>query len=47
MTGAYIRIKRNSTWQNIEIEQLTDDELESFAESHPEAGWKWAKCLAK
>ena len=26
MTGAYIRIKRDSKWQNIEVEHLTDDE---------------------
>ena len=46
-TGAFVRIKRNNTWQNIEIEQLTDKELNSFAKEHPEAGWKWTKFLVK
>ena len=26
MTGAYIRVKRDGVWHNIEIEHLTDDE---------------------
>ncbi len=28
MTGAYVRIRRNGTYQAIEIEHLTDDERE-------------------
>ena len=47
MTGTYVRIERDGKWRNIEIEQLTDDELESFAKEHPESGWKWAKFLVK
>jgi len=47
MTGAYIRIKRDGKWQNIEIDQLTDRELETFAERQPDMGWKWAKFLAR
>ncbi len=26
MTGAYLRVKRNGTWENIEVEYLTDEE---------------------
>lgn len=47
MTNAYVRILRDDRWQNIEINQLTDDELEAFADKHPECGWMWAKFLAK
>ena len=47
MTGAFVRIKRDGKWQNIEIDQLTDNELESFFLEHPEAGLKWAIVLAK
>lgn len=46
MTGAYIRIERDGKWQSIEIDQLTDEELESFSKQQPEDGWKWAKFLA-
>lgn len=46
MTGAYIRIFRNHSWENIEIDQLTNEELETFSLDQPEAGWKWAKFLA-
>ena len=47
MTGAYIRIQRNGIWQPIEIDQLTDGELDDFAETQSAEGWKWAKFLAK
>ena len=30
MTGAYLRIKRDDKWQNLEIEYLTDSEREEF-----------------
>jgi hypothetical protein len=47
MTGAFLRVKRDGSWKNIEIDQLTDEELEELATSQPECGWKWAKFLAK
>jgi len=28
MTGAYLRVKREGKWENIEIEHLTDEERE-------------------
>ena len=46
-TGAFIRIKRDGKWQAIDIVQLTNVELDRFAESVPEAGWRWAKFLAQ
>lgn len=46
MTGAYVRVLRNRKWQDIEIDQLSDPELDAFAETVPEDGWKWAKFLA-
>ena len=30
MTGAYIRVKRNGKWENIEVEYLTDTEREDI-----------------
>lgn len=30
MTGAYLRVKRNNKWENIEVEHLTDKERESI-----------------
>jgi len=30
MTGAYLRVKRNDKWENIEVEHLTDEERESI-----------------
>lgn len=46
MTGAYVRIERNGKWQPIEIDELTDIELEWFSAQLPNDGWKWAKFLA-
>jgi len=47
MTGAYVRVTRDAKWDNIEFDQLTDDEMDCFANESPEDGWKWAKFLAK
>ena len=47
MTGAYIKIKRNNKWKNIEIDQLTATELDQLAADFPSDGWKWAKFLAQ
>jgi len=30
MTGAYLRVKRNDKWENIEVEYLTNEERESI-----------------
>ena len=46
MTGAYVRIQRDGKWQAVEIDQLTDAELEQFAQRQGQDGWKWAKFLA-
>ena len=49
MTGTYVRIERDGKWQSIEIDQLTDAELDTFAAANHqlERGWTWAKFLAK
>ena len=42
MTGAYLRIKREGKWQNVEIEYLSDKERnELFKESSTEDVLKW------
>ena len=42
MTGAYVRVKREGKWQNVEIEYLTDGERnELFKESSTEDVLKW------
>ena len=30
MTGAYLRVKRDGKWENIEVEYLTDEERETL-----------------
>lgn len=47
MTGVFIRIKRDGKYENIEIEHLTDQELEDFATSLPDKGWIWVRLLVK
>lgn len=42
MTGAYVRIKREDVWQNVEIEYLTDGEREElFKEADNTEILKW------
>ena len=42
MTNAYVRVKREDIWQNVEIEYLTDEErAELFKESSTEELLKW------
>ena len=42
MTNAYIRVKREDIWQNVEIEYLTDEERnELFKEADSEEVLKW------
>ena len=49
MTGAYIRVKRNGKWENVEFELLDDKEMKEFVEkmSKDLDGWNWAVFLAK
>lgn len=47
MTGFYVRVLRHKKWQNLEIDTLTDEELDRFAEGQSDKGWSWAKALAK
>lgn len=47
MTGAYVRVFRDGRWENVQIDQLTDDELDQLEKDQPERGWVWAKFLAK
>lgn len=46
MTGIFVRIKRGEAYANVEIDQMTDEELAEFFRdlAHPE---KWAIGLAK
>jgi hypothetical protein len=42
MTGAYLRVKRNDKWENIEVEHLTDDErTKLFLERSPRELVNW------
>jgi len=45
-TGAYIRLERDGKFVPVEIDQLTDEELETLERNCPEHGWLWAKFLA-
>jgi hypothetical protein len=47
MTGYYIRIERDGEWQNLDVAELTDAELDFWQEQSPIAGWHWAKVLAR
>lgn len=47
MTGAFVRVCRDGKWQPVEFDELTDAEMDAFAEKQPEDGWKWAKFFAK
>lgn len=49
VTGAYIFSHRDKerNREPVEFDQLTDEELDVFAEDHPDQGWLWAKFLAK
>lgn len=48
MTGAYLRVKRGDEWENIEVEHLTEAELEEkFLHRTPEELVNWMKMLCK
>lgn len=48
MTGAYLRVKRGDKWENIEVENLTDDEVrEKFATREPQELINWMIMLCQ
>lgn len=47
MTGSYVRIERKGKWQSVEIDKLTDQELDDIALEQPDRGWHWAKVLVQ
>lgn len=42
-TGAFIRVGS----ENVEIDEMTDEQLEQLEQDYPTKGWLWAKFLAK
>lgn len=40
MTGAYLKVKRDNKWCNIEVEHLTNDEREAILKDDPRL-MKW------
>ena len=47
ITQLLVRIKRDDDWQSIEINQLTDDEIESYFKRYPDSGCRLAIALAR
>jgi hypothetical protein len=47
MTGYFIRMKRDGQWQNLDVAELTDAELEQWPAATGVDGWKWAIGLAR
>jgi hypothetical protein len=48
MTGAYLRVKRGDKWENVEVENLTDDEIrEKFATREPQELISWMLLLCQ
>ena len=51
MTGIFVRILRDGSWRDLELDELTDPELEAWAvrmtDTVPAGGWAWAVALAK
>jgi hypothetical protein len=48
MTGAFVRIERDGRWQDVEIDQLTDPELERFlAAQDAHQLRRWPRLLAR
>jgi hypothetical protein len=46
MTGYYVRVRRDDRWQNLEIDELSDDELASL-HMPPALGREFALALAR
>jgi hypothetical protein len=51
MTGMNVRVERDMRWQSIEVEKLTDAELDGWVrrmrDSTPFDGWNWAMVLIR
>lgn len=48
MTGAYLRVKRNDKWENIEVEHLTKEErTELFINREPVELLRWMDLLCE
>lgn len=48
MTGAYLRVRRNDKWENVEVEHMTDDEIrEKFATREPQELINWMIMLCQ
>lgn len=47
MTGAYVRVQRDGKWDSVEFDQLTDGEMNEFANQQKDDGWRWAKFFAQ
>jgi hypothetical protein len=47
MTGYHVRMKRDGEWQNLDVAELTDAELEDWERVQSGDGWPWAIALAK
>lgn len=51
MTGFSVRIQREGRWVNVDLDTLSDAELEDWTEAsrsrEPFAGWRWAGALAR
>lgn len=48
MTGAYMRVKRGDKWENVEVENLTDDEIrEKFATRETQELINWMIMLCQ
>ena len=46
MTGAYLRVKRNDKYENVEIEYMTNEEIdEVFGKAENEELLRWLKFL--
>jgi hypothetical protein len=45
VTGIYVRVFRADRWQNLEIDELADGELETLHKP-PHLGWSFACALA-
>ena len=48
MTGAYLRVERDGKWENIEVEHLTEEELDEIIGSrHKDEVMDWLKMLCE
>ena len=46
MTGAYLRVQRDGTWHNIEVEHLTDEERERILKDDDRL-MHWLHCVCR